>query len=167
MLIGIPVEARPGERRVALAPDTVRTLVGKGHEFVVEAGAGTQAGFPDTLYTEAGATISDASTAWSADVVATVAAPDDAASRMKSGAALVGFLQPLERPESIEALAEAGITSMAFEMLPRTTLAQAMDALSSQANLAGYQAVLLGADKLGQILPMMTTACHQPEKAIR
>ncbi len=156
MLIGIPVESRSHESRVALTPDAVSGLVAKGHVVVVEAGAGRRAGFTDDRYVAAGARLDDS--AWQADLVAVVSAPDDAPSRMRSGAALIGFLQPLERPGFIERCASSGITALAFELLPRTTLAQSMDALSSQASLAGYAAVLLAADHSGHILPMMTTA---------
>lgn len=158
MLVGIPVEARTDERRVALIPDNVLTLVAHGHRVVVEAGAGRWAGSSDGAYAEAGAEVASAESVWAADVVAVVSAPDDAPERMRRGAAIVGFLQPLERIDFMQRCAAAGITALAFEMLPRTTLAQAMDALSSQANLAGYQAVLWAADRLGRILPMMTTA---------
>ncbi len=158
MLIGIPVESRVAERRVALTPDSVRALAGKGHTFVVESGAGGRAGFTDGQYAEAGATIGDRAGTWAADVVAVISAPDDSPGLMRTGAVLVGFLQPLEQGDLMRRLAAAGVTAMAFELLPRTTLAQAMDALSSQANLAGYQAVLLAADRLGRIVPMMTTA---------
>ncbi len=156
MLIGIPVESRADERRVSVTPDTVRTLVAKGHRFIVEPGAGTRAGFDDGAYEEAGAELGPS--AWTAEVVAVVTAPDDAPDRMAKGGVLVGFLRPLERPEVMGRCAAAGVTALAFELLPRTTLAQPMDALSSQASLAGYQAVLLAADRLGRILPMMTTA---------
>lgn len=156
MRIGVPLELVARERRVALAPDSVRKLVGMGHEVVVEHGAGTAAGYPDGAFADAGATLVDRSDIWAADVVAVVSRPPDVTPR--SGSVLVGFLAPLDDPAAINALAEAGVTCMAFEMLPRTTLAQSMDALSSQANLAGYQAVLTGADRLGRILPMMTTA---------
>lgn len=158
MLIGIPVESRAAERRVALTPDTVRTLAAQGHGFMVESGAGAPAGFRDVDYVEAGARVGDRPEAFAADVVAVISPPDNTADLMRPGSVLIGFLQPFERVDLMKRLATNGVTAMAFEFLPRTTLAQSMDALSSQASLAGYQAVLLAADRLGRILPMMTTA---------
>jgi NAD(P) transhydrogenase subunit alpha len=156
MRIAVPREIAPREHRVALAPDSVRKLIAMGHTVAIEGGAGVAAGYPDDSFAEAGAEVVDRSAVWGADVVVVVHRPDDAV--LSAGTVLVGFLRPLEDPQAIAGLASAGVTCIPFELLPRTTLAQSMDALSSQANLAGYQAVLTGADRLRRILPMMTTA---------
>ena len=156
MTVGVPKETAPGERRVALVPDVVRRLKGKGVDVVVEAGAGAQALIPDHLYEDAGATIGDP---WSADLVAKVAppAPDEVA-RLQGDTVLVGFLAPLASPESTRGLAEAGITAFAMEAIPRISRAQAMDALSSQSNVSGYKAALLGAEHATRFYPMLMTA---------
>jgi NAD(P) transhydrogenase subunit alpha len=140
MKIGVPKETAAGERRVALVPDVVKSLQAKVSEKiepVVESGAGAGAGHPDASYEEAGAAVADGGAAWGAEVVLHVRPP---------------------AAESNRALAEAGVTAFAMEAIPRTTRAQAMDALSSQANLAGYAATLLAAREAGQLFPMMTTA---------
>ena len=137
MQLGVPKELVPGERRVALVPETVGRL-GDGVDVVVEAGAGDAAGFPDEAYREAGATIGDP---WTADVVAKVAAPSaDEAARLHDGQVLIAFLQPLTDAAGIERLAAAGVHAFALESVPRITRAQPMDALSSQATVAGYKA---------------------------
>jgi NAD(P) transhydrogenase subunit alpha len=156
MRLGVPKESRAGERRVALIPDTVKSLGGKGLEVVVESGSGVEAGHPDEQYSEAGATIGDA---WGADIVLRVAPPTlEEIGRIGSGKVLIGFLQPLTATETTRALASGGVTSFAVEAIPRITRAQAMDALSSQANVAGYAAALLAAREAGRFFPMMTTA---------
>jgi proton-translocating NAD(P)+ transhydrogenase subunit alpha len=156
MRIGVPKETAQDERRVALVPEVVRKLTGKGHEVVVEAGAGEQALVPDALYTDAGATIGDP---WGADVVVKVAPPTgEEVQRLGDGTVLVGFLAPLSSPESTRALAEAGVTAFAMEAIPRISRAQSMDALSSQANVAGYKAALLGAEHATRFYPMLMTA---------
>ncbi len=155
MRLGVPKETAPGERRVALVPETVGRL-GDGIEAVVESGAGDAAGFGDDAYREAGATIGDP---WGADVVAKVAAPTaEEAARLHSGQVLVAFLQPLTDTAGIERLAAAGVHGFALESVPRITRAQPMDALSSQATVAGYKAALLAADRLPRFFPMLMTA---------
>jgi NAD(P) transhydrogenase subunit alpha len=156
MRIGVPKETAPGERRVALTPGTVQKLVQKGHEVVVEAGAGEGAFFADADYAEAGATTGDP---YDAEAVVKVRRPsDDEVERLAEGTVLVGLLQPLSEPEAIERLAGRGVTAFALESIPRITRAQSMDALSSQATIAGYKAVLLAAERLPRFLPMLTTA---------
>jgi NAD(P) transhydrogenase subunit alpha len=165
MKIGIPRERRPFERRVAASPDSVKRLVGQGHELVVEAGAGAGASFPDDAYVAAGATIAqDPSGAFGADLVLKVQRPltaaegTDEVALMKRGAVLVGMLQPLQYPADVKAYADAGVTAFAMELVPRITRAQSMDVLSSQANLAGYRIVLEAATVFGRAFPMMMTA---------
>jgi proton-translocating NAD(P)+ transhydrogenase subunit alpha len=167
MKISIAKERRPDERRVAAIPDTVKRLVGQGLEVVVEAGAGLGAAYTDEAYRAAGATIApDAAAALGAgDIVLKVQRPllaDEGAldelALMKRGAVLVGLLQPLQRPEDANAYAAAGVAAFAMELVPRITRAQAMDVLSSQANLAGYKAVLDAAAEFGRAFPMMMTA---------
>ena len=156
MKIGVPRETARGERRVALIPDVVKSIRDKGLEVVVEAGAGEEAGHPDDEYAEAGAEIGDP---WGADVVVHVAVPSaEEIGRLRSGQVLIGHLAPLTSSETNNALASAGITAFAMEAIPRITRAQAMDALSSQANVAGYAATLLAAREAGRFFPMMTTA---------
>lgn len=159
MIIGIPKTTGAGEHRVSMTPDVVARLTKENHEVVVESGAGTAAGFVDDSYVAVGASIGDAARAWSADVVCCVEYPSDQGlANLRSGAVLLGMLQPLDAPTRLTALAETGVTSMAFEIVPRTTRAQSMDVLSSQATVAGYQAVLLAAEKLDKFFPMLTTA---------
>ena len=171
MKIAIVKERRPHERRVAASPDSVKHMVGMGLEPVVESGAGIDSFFADAAYSAAGATIAgDAAAALaSADIVLKVQRPliggaasgaggADELGLMKCGAALIGLLQPLRHPEDAAAYAGAGITAFAMELLPRITRAQTMDALSSQANLAGYKAVLDAAVEFGRAFPMMMTA---------
>jgi proton-translocating NAD(P)+ transhydrogenase subunit alpha len=156
MNVGVPKETAPGERRVALVPDVVKRLKGKGVEVVVEAGAGERALIPDELFTEAGATVGDP---WEADVVVKVAAPgEEEIGRLRSGSVLVGFLAPRTEPETLKALAGAGVTAFAMEAIPRISRAQSMDALSSQSNVAGYKAALLGAEHATRFYPMLMTA---------
>ncbi|MGH2966948.1 MAG: Re/Si-specific NAD(P)(+) transhydrogenase subunit alpha [Solirubrobacterales bacterium] len=159
MRVGVPRESREGERRVALIPDSVRSLVANGLDVVVEAGAGDGAGHPDPEYADAGASVGSADDAWGADVVAKVAVPTlEEIGRMRSGQVLIGHLAPLTSPDTNKALAEKGVTAFAMEAIPRITRAQAMDALSSQANVTGYAATLLAAREAGRFFPMMTTA---------
>jgi len=154
--IGVPKEIAEGERRVALIPDVVSSLVEKGIDVVVEKGAGVESGHPDAAYAEAGA---EEGNAYSADVVAKVAVPtNDEISKVGRGNILIGHLAPLTSGATSKALADAGVTSFAMEAIPRITRAQAMDALSSQANVAGYAATLLAAREAGRFFPMMTTA---------
>ncbi len=156
MRIGVPKEALEGERRVALIPDAVKALTGRELDVTVEPGAGVEAGHPDEHYTEADAEIGEA---WDADIVLRVATPTTTEiGRLGSGKVLIGFLAPLTATDTTRALAEGGVTSFAVEAIPRITRAQAMDALSSQANVAGYAATLLAAREAGRFFPMMTTA---------
>jgi len=160
MRVGIPKETARGEARVAIAPDVVKRLARKDVEFVVEAGAGDAASITDEALREAGATIAtDASEVWGADVVAKVRAPTpEEIGRMRDGGVVIGFLAPLTDPDTTRALADAGVTSFAMEAIPRITRAQSMDALSSQATVAGYRAVLIAALEMGRFFPMLTTA---------
>ncbi len=159
MKIGIPKERRPEERRVAASPDTAKKLKAMGHDILVEKGAGTGAAFTDEAYAAAGATMVDAASALAAEIVLKVQAPlPDEVGKMKPGAVLVGMLQPLQNKDQVASYAKAGLTSFAMELVPRITRAQAMDVLSSQANLAGYKAVLDAADVFGRAMPMMMTA---------
>jgi NAD(P) transhydrogenase subunit alpha len=154
MKVGVPKETAQGERRVALVPDLVSKL--DGIEVVVEQGAGAAASFTDAAFTEAGASIGDP---WAADLVAKVRKPsDDEVGKLRDGQVLIGFLQPLTDEEGIERLASRGITAFAMESIPRITRAQSMDALSSQATVSGYKAVVLAADRLPKFLPMLVTA---------
>jgi NAD(P) transhydrogenase subunit alpha len=156
MRIGVPKETADGERRVALVPEVVRKLSGAGHEVVVEAGAGEHALLPDALYTDAGATIGDP---YGADVLVRVAVPsDEEVSRLHNGQILIGFLAPLTKPELKDKLRSAGVQALAMESIPRISRAQSMDALSSQANVGGYKAALLGAEHSTRFYPMLMTA---------
>jgi len=156
MLIGVPKESASGERRVAMVPDVIKRLADKGVEVVVEAGAGEGALIPDALFEEAGASVGDP---WGADVVVKVAPPSaEEVGRLDKGQVLVGFLAPLSAPETIKALTKAGATAFAMEAIPRISRAQSMDALSSQHNVAGYKAALLGAQLSTRFYPMLTTA---------
>ena len=157
MRIGVPKEMAQGERRVALVPDVVRKLTGQGHEVVLEPGAGTQAGIPDRLFEAAGATLG--SGAWEADVVAKVAPPsDEEVARLGPESVLVGFLAPLTNGAGTRALAGSGATAFAMEAIPRISRAQSMDALSSQATVSGYLAVLIAAREMPRFFPMLMTA---------
>ncbi len=159
MKIGVPKETADGERRVALIPDVAAALVAKELDVAVESGAGEASGHPDSQYSDAEATVGSGDDAWGADVVAKVAVPTaDEISRLRSGQVLIGHLAPLTSGETSKALATAGVTSFAMEAIPRITRAQAMDALSSQANVAGYAAALLAAREAGRFFPMLTTA---------
>jgi NAD(P) transhydrogenase subunit alpha len=160
MRVGVPKEVAEGERRIALVPDSVRSLTGHdGVDVAVEAGAGEGSGHPDSEYSDAGASVGSGDDAWGADVVVTVTTPTtEQIGRVRRGQVLIGFLAPLTSGETTRALAESGVTSLAMEAIPRITRAQAMDALSSQANVAGYAATLLAAREAGRFFPMMTTA---------
>lgn len=155
MRVGVPKETTPGERRVALVPETIGRLA-SGIEIVVEQGAGEAASFPDAAYTEAGATIGDP---WQAEVVAKVQPPTAAeAAKLHDGQVVIAFLQPLTDAEGIARLASAGVHGFALESIPRITRAQPMDALSSQATVGGYKAALIASDRLPRFLPMLMTA---------
>jgi NAD(P) transhydrogenase subunit alpha len=156
MRIGVVRETTPGERRVSLVPETVGRLAKAGNELVVERGAGEASSFPDRMYTEAGATVGDA---WSAELVLKVAKPsDDELARLREGAVLIAFLQPLTNHALVRDLARRRVTALSMDAIPRITRAQPMDALSSQATVAGYKAVLLAASALPKFFPMLTTA---------
>jgi NAD(P) transhydrogenase subunit alpha len=176
MRIGVPKETAAGEHRVALVPEVVSKLGAKGLDVLVQSGAGADALIPDAAYTEAGAQIVDTSGAggdpdhgaggdpdhtdvWGADVVVKIAPPDsEEIRRLGPGSILIGFLAPLSSPQTTRALADAGATAFAMEAIPRISRAQAMDALSSQSNVAGYRAALLGAEQMGRFYPMLMTA---------
>ena len=156
MRVGIPRETTQGERRVALVPESVGKLAAAGFELVVETGAGDAASFPDSAYTEAGATLGDP---WAADGVVKVRKPSaDELERLGAGQLLVGFLEPLSDQADVETLAARGVTAFALESVPRITRAQPMDALSSQATVGGYKAALLAAERLPRFFPMLMTA---------
>ena len=158
MLIGVPKETAAGETRVAITPETVKKLKSQGHEIRVERGAGLAASVTDEAYAEVGAQLVDATTALGADMVLKVRSPDAAElAQMKAGSTLVGMLNPFDA-EGLKALAAAKITAFALEAAPRSTRAQSMDVLSSQANLAGYKAVMLSANAYPRLFPMMMTA---------
>jgi len=160
MRIGAPQETAEGERRVALVPEVVGKLKAKGLEVLVQAGAGAGALLPDATFSEAGATVtSDIAEVWAADVVVKVAPPSrEEVGRLGTTSILVGLLAPLTSPRTTEALARAGATAFAMEAIPRISRAQSMDALSSQSNVAGYKAALLGAENMGRFYPMLMTA---------
>ena len=160
MRIGVPKETAAGEHRVALVPEVVSKLQAKGLDVLVQSGAGEGALLSDDAYTEAGAKISsDAGEVWRSDVVVTIAPPDPETIRsLGQGSILIGFLAPLTAPQTTKALADAGATAFAMEAIPRISRAQAMDALSSQSNVAGYKAVLLGSEEIGRFFPMLMTA---------
>jgi NAD(P) transhydrogenase subunit alpha len=166
MRIGVPKETADGELRVALVPEVVRRLAASGAEgappieVVVERGAGAGALIPDGEFEAAGAQlVGDAAAVFDSDVVLKVAPPNpDEVGRLRSDGILIGFLAPLTAGETVRAIAQTGITSFALEAVPRISRAQSMDALSSQANIAGYRAALIGAQELGRFYPMLMTA---------
>jgi NAD(P) transhydrogenase subunit alpha len=167
VLIGVPKEILPGENRVALVPDVVSKLKKKGYEVIVEKGAGENAGFPDSKYLDAGAKIAaDALEVFnSAKIICKVQRPINnnvlgkhELELLKKGSLLVAFMYALHYPEIAKKSAELGVNVISMEMIPRTTLAQKMDALSSQANIAGYKSVILAANHLGKIFPLLMTA---------
>ncbi|MCX3059710.1 Re/Si-specific NAD(P)(+) transhydrogenase subunit alpha [Streptomyces beihaiensis] len=155
-LIGVVAESAPGETRVAAVPSTVRQFLGLGYEVVVESGAGAASGFGDREYTDAGARIGDA---WDADVVLKVNAPSDAeTARLRAGATVIALLTPAQRPELLRALADASVTALALDAVPRISRAQSMDVLSSMANIAGYRAVIEAAHVFGRFFTGQVTA---------
>ena len=171
MKIAVPYERAPGERRVALVPDTVAKFVKAGLTVAVESGAGASAGFIDAAYVTAGAAIAPdyATLVSGADIVVRVTKPSDAdLDALARGTMLVGFLAPLGDPRSVERYAQRGLTALSMDAIPRTTKAQAMDALSSQANIAGYKAALIASNTLAKFFPMLTTAAGtiKPAKAL-
>ncbi|TPM99292.1 Re/Si-specific NAD(P)(+) transhydrogenase subunit alpha [Mesorhizobium sp. B2-1-3A] len=155
----IPRELDANEPRVAASPDTVKRLAGLGFDVIVETGAGTRSRIPDEEFAKAGAAIGKASDVAKADVVLKVRRPTDAELKSyKSGAAVIAIMDPYGNDAAVAALAKAGVTAFSMEFMPRITRAQSMDVLSSQANLAGYQAVIDGASEYDRALPMMMTA---------
>ncbi|HSS60709.1 MAG TPA: Re/Si-specific NAD(P)(+) transhydrogenase subunit alpha [Candidatus Limnocylindrales bacterium] len=161
MKVATPKEIEQGERRVALVPDTAKMLVAAGLEVTVEAGAGAAANLSDDMYAKAGAAVANRAGTMlhDADAVLKVQAPRDSEiAVLKKGAVLISFLQPATQGDVVKSLAEHGITAFSLELLPRISRAQSMDALSSQASAAGYKAVLMAADRIGKLFPMMMTA---------
>jgi NAD(P) transhydrogenase subunit alpha len=167
MIVGVPCESYPGERRVALVPAVLSNLAKAGLQVLIEAGAGASAGYPDAEYSEKGAKVvaTRAEVFSEADIVAQVLChgSNDKTGKadlplLKRGQILVGFLRPLGAPETLQEVAATGVTSFAVELMPRTTRAQSMDALSSMATICGYKAVVMAADTLPRIFPMLTTA---------
>ena len=158
MHIGVPLETRPGETRVAATPETIKKLIGQGHRVTVQSGAGVQASIPDSAFEAAGATIADAAAAFAAEILLKVNAPNETElAQMQPGAVLVGMLNPFDN-ENIARMAERGITAFALEAAPRTSRAQSLDVLSSQANIAGYKAVMVAANQYPRFMPMLMTA---------
>jgi NAD(P) transhydrogenase subunit alpha len=158
MQIGVPAESRVGEARVAATPETVKKLTAARHAVTVQSGAGTNASYPDESYVAAGASIGSAADALGADMVLKVRLPLPAElGQMKRGAVLIGMLEPFNS-DGIAAMNTAGLTAFALEAAPRTTRAQSMDVLSSQANIAGYKAALMASVVYGRMMPMMMTA---------
>jgi NAD(P) transhydrogenase subunit alpha len=168
MRIGVARETAPGERRVALVPDSLAKLQAAGAEIAVEAGAGRGALIPDSAYTDAGAKIVSTDELYkTSDVIVRVQKPgSDEAKLLRSGQAVVGLMQPLLDPKLMEQLAMAGVTAISLDAIPRTlSRAQSMDALSSQANVGGYKAVLVAANAFGRYFPLLTTAAGTAKPA--
>ncbi len=158
MQIGVPAETVAGETRVAVTPETAKKLVAQGHKVLVQSGAGLAASATDEAYRAAGAEVVDAAGALGSDLVLKVRSPQAGElALMKPGATLVGMLNPFDA-QGLAALAQAGLTSFALEAAPRTTRAQSMDVLSSQANIAGYKAVMMAANQYQRLFPMLMTA---------
>ncbi len=158
MQIGVPAETMAGETRVAVTPETTKKLVAQGHQVRIESGAGIAASAIDAAYEAAGATIVDAAQAFNAEIVLKVRAPSASdIAMMKPGTVVVGMLNPFDA-EGLQRMAAAGLTGFALEAAPRTTRAQSMDVLSSQANIAGYKAVMIAADCYQRFFPMLMTA---------
>ncbi|HUJ94818.1 MAG TPA: Re/Si-specific NAD(P)(+) transhydrogenase subunit alpha [Terriglobales bacterium] len=167
MIIGVPKESYPGERRVALVPLVIPALAKAGFEIVIEAGAGMAAGYPDALYTEKGAKIlpDRAAVFGAAEIVVQILCygSNDVTGQadlplMRKGQVLIGFLRPFGSREVVQQIAQTGVTAFSVELVPRTTRAQSMDALSSMGTICGYKAVLASADALPKMFPMLTTA---------
>jgi len=158
MLVGVPLELAAGETRVAVTPETAKKLKAQGHTVRIQSGAGVAASAPDEAYVAVGAEITDAAGVLACDLVLKVRAPSEAElAGYRAGTTLVGMLDPFDKP-GLQRLAAAGLTSFALEAAPRTTRAQSMDVLSSQANIAGYKAVMMAADKYQRFFPMLMTA---------
>ena len=158
MHIGVPLETHTGETRVAATPETIKKLIGQGHKVTVQSGAGISASVIDSAYEAAGATIGNATDAFGAELILKVVAPSDSElALIKTGTVLIGMLNPFSN-ETIAKLAERGITAFSLEAAPRTSRAQSLDVLSSQANIAGYKAVLVAAHHYPRFMPMLMTA---------
>ncbi len=158
MQIDVPAETTAGETRVAVTPETAKKIIAQGHQVLIQSGAGVAASVTDAAYEAVGAQITDAAGALGSELVLKVRAPSHTElGHMKSGAALVGMLNPFDG-EGLQRIAAAGLTSFALEAAPRTTRAQSMDVLSSQANIAGYKAVMMASDKYQRFFPMLMTA---------
>ncbi len=160
MRIGVPRETSPGERRVALVPESGKKLIQAGYQVVVEAGAGSAAGFPDTTYREAGVALDPSpATILGADLILKLNRPEQSeVAAMRQGSIYLGSLMPLRNLDTVRALAARGVTAFSTDAIPRTTRAQAMDTLSSMANIAGYKGALLAAAELNKYFPMLMTA---------
>ena len=168
MKVGVARETAAGERRVALVPEALAKITAAGLDVLVEAGAGSEAAIPDSAYADAGATIVPTAELYAqADVILRVQKPsDDEVGRLRSGQAVVGFLAPLIDPKLAATLAAKGVTAISLDALPRTlSRAQSMDALSSQANVGGYKAVLIAANAYGRYFPLLTTAAGTAKPA--
>jgi NAD(P) transhydrogenase subunit alpha len=166
MIIGLPKEKRIDETRVALSPDSVKKLCKKGFRVLVERSAGVLAGFPDTDYVSEGVELVDTKAAFSAEIVLKVNRPsDDEISLMKKGTLLICYIEPYNKDGLVEKLAKAGIEAMSVELIPRTSRAQSMDVLSSQANIAGYRAVIEAAARYGRFFPLMMTSAGSAKPA--
>ena len=158
MRIGVPLEIKAGETRVAATPETVKKLIGQGHQVLIQKDAGLQASQPDSAYVAVGASIGSAADAFASELVLKVRAPEaNELSQIKSGSVLIGMLDPFDN-NNIAAMAAQGITAFSLEAAPRTTRAQSMDVLSSQANIAGYKAVMVAANEYQRFMPMLMTA---------
>src|SRR5882724_3556217 len=158
MILSVPKETVPGERRVALVPELVPKLTATGLEVFIQSGAGAEAGFPDASYLEKGARI-EPEVLGKADIVLKVQPPDvEEIKQVKEGATLISFLHPYTRIAEIKALAARNVTSFSMELIPRITRAQPMDALSSMSTVAGYKAVLMAANCLSKFVPLLMTA---------
>lgn len=170
VIVGVPKEVTPGERRVALIPDSVGPLKKLGADTIIESGAGLSAGFTDAAYEAAGARIATgADEVLAADLVLKVQPPTQAEiQKLRSGSTYISLLRPLDQKDVSEALATRGVTAFSMELMPRITRAQSMDALSSQSTISGYRAVLLAASTLPRILPMLVTAAGtlQPARVL-
>jgi len=166
MRFGVPKETVPGEARVATTPDVVKKLAAKGFQVVVEAGAGEAAGYHDDAYTAAGATLADAAGALGADIVAKVRKPGMAeVAMLKEGAVYLGLMETCEDDGTLKALLDKGIRTIQLERIPRTSRAQSMDVLSSQANIGGYRAVIEAAAHYGRFFPLMMTSAGSAKPA--
>ncbi len=164
--IGLPKESRQDETRVALTPDAIKKLCKKGFQVRVEKSAGERAGFPDSAYEMEGVELVDAAQVWDTDVLLKVHRPSDSEMpRLKKGALLISMLEPYLKDGFFEKMAGQGVDTISMELIPRTSRAQSMDVLSSQANIAGYRAVLEAAAHYGRFLPLMMTSAGSSKPA--